>query len=179
MIAGAAPGVREPRAGSCSLPYITVKYISIYYHNRIIVIGGFDSHGFLVPGIHDATWEELLEKFGFNEHRTRMLGGLERAMYNLRKAGCRRVYVDGSFVTRKEFPNDYDAVWDNACVDTRRIDGVFKRFDDGCRSQKLKYGGEFYPESATEAGSNKRFLEYFQAGEYGPKGIVLIEMMKL
>ena len=36
---------------------------------------------------------------------------------NLSSAGCRLVYLDGSFVTRKERPGDIDACWDVQYVD--------------------------------------------------------------
>ena len=43
------------------------------------------------------------------------LDRFEAAMVNLRDAGCKTVYVDGSFVTDKERPGDFDA-----CLGRRR-----------------------------------------------------------
>jgi hypothetical protein len=37
-----------------------------------------------------------------------LLTGLRLALGNLKLAGCRQVYIGGSFVTDKERPNDYD-----------------------------------------------------------------------
>ncbi|MGH9768573.1 MAG: DUF6932 family protein, partial [Blastocatellia bacterium] len=52
------------------------------------------------PGIHWATWEEFASRFGSTAHREKLLAGLKAAMENLQQAGCREVYIDGSFVTR-------------------------------------------------------------------------------
>ena len=38
--------------------------------------------------------------------------GLKAALENLRNAGCRTTYINGSFVTRKAIPNDYDVCWE-------------------------------------------------------------------
>ena len=64
-------------------------------------------------GIHVATWAELVERFGNNERRREILASLLRALQALKAAGCRRVYVDGSFVTSKEGPGDFDGCWDH------------------------------------------------------------------
>ena len=38
------------------------------------------------------------------------------AIDSLRRAGCRTVYIDGSFATSKEIPNDFDVCWDEEDV---------------------------------------------------------------
>jgi uncharacterized protein DUF6932 len=74
-----------------------------------VTIPPFTDSGNLPEGIHDATWDEIVEGFGTNERRRELLEGLQRALDSLRAAGCRRAYVDGSFVTANEEPNDFDA----------------------------------------------------------------------
>ena len=76
----------------------------------------FNRDGRLPPGIHWATWPEIQSRFGFSSRRQQLLGGLHLALAALNRAGCSRVYIDGSFVTVKREPGDYDACWD--------IDGV-------------------------------------------------------
>ncbi len=71
------------------------------------MIPEFDSRGNLPPGIHTAAWNEFKEKFGYNGHRKRLMGGMCEVLKNLRHAGCSRAYIDGSFVTGKQRPNDY------------------------------------------------------------------------
>ena len=48
-------------------------------------------------------------------------------MRDLRAAGCKRAYIDGSFITTKEHPGDFDACWDLDGVDFDVIDEVRDR----------------------------------------------------
>ncbi|MYC08219.1 MAG: helix-turn-helix domain-containing protein [Chloroflexi bacterium] len=63
------------------------------------------------------------------------------ALENLRDAGCQTAYIDGSFGTDKEHPNDYDACWEEAGVDPYLLDPVLLTFDLGRATQKAKYLG--------------------------------------
>lgn len=64
-----------------------------------MTIPPFTDSGNLPEGIHDATWDEIVERFGTNERRRELLEGLRQALDSLQAAGCRRAYIDGSFVT--------------------------------------------------------------------------------
>ena len=64
--------------------------------------------------------------------------GLRAALGNLKGAGCRTVYINGSFVTSKELPNDYDACWEETGVDPEALDPVLLTFDPGRAMQKDK-----------------------------------------
>src|SRR5262245_4158014 len=137
----------------------------------------FEPDGDLPPGIHWATWEEIAARFGKTEQRRRLLAGLALAIADLRAAGCRIVYVDGSFVTSKETPNDFDACWDRSGVDRRILNPVLLTFDRRRATQKARYGGKLFPADAVADHHGTRFLEFFQfdhrAGR--PKGIVAID----
>lgn len=144
----------------------------------------FDLRGNLPPGIHVATWAEVVARFGRNVRRRRLLNGLKEALNVLRSAGCRRAYLDGSFVGSKAMPGDYDVAWEPEYVDVElllRIEPVFGIFDAGRAAQKAKYGGEFFPSSATEALTGRTFLDFFQTDkETGQlKGIVALELGEL
>ncbi len=76
------------------------------------MIPPFDERGNLPPGIHKADWTELEAAFGGSPRRVALLAGLREALASLRRAGCRTAYIDGSFVTAKEEPGDFDACWD-------------------------------------------------------------------
>lgn len=106
------------------------------------------------------------------------MAGLRSAMENLRDAGCRAVYVDGSFVTAKEAPNDFDACWEEAEVDPIALDPVLLTFDPGRATQKAKYLGELFPASAIANTDGFSFLEFFQTDrETGRrKGIIAIDL---
>ena len=103
----------------------------------------FDDEGLLPVGIHPATWEEVYTRFGKNDHRKRLLSGLKLALESLRSAGCKAVYLDGSFVTNKENPNDYDICWDTTGVDEQKLDPVLLESSFPRNKQKMKFGGEF------------------------------------
>ena len=104
--------------------------------------------------------------------------GFRAAIENLRDAGCSVVYLDGSFVTSKPHPNDYDACWEEAGVDPTALDPVLLTFDAGRAAQKAKYLGEFFPASIIADVDGLSFLEFFQTDkEIGrPKGIIAIDL---
>ena len=83
------------------------------------MIPRWSTNGDLPPGVHFATWPELEDRLAFNSRRHRMLAGFRQACEELRKAGCRLVYLDGSFVTRKQRPGDFDACWEFRMSTTR------------------------------------------------------------
>ena len=89
----------------------------------------FDAVGNLPPGIHWATWQELVDRYGKTPHRRTLLAGLKSALDALRVAGCQIVYIDGSFVTAKHVPNDFDACWDIDGVDPTLLDPILLIFD--------------------------------------------------
>lgn len=141
------------------------------------MVPDFLENGNLPEGIHEATWREVTERFGGNVHRRRLLAGLKEALRSLRNAGCQKVYLDGSFVTDKEFPNDYDCCWDEEEVDGDLLDPVLLIFDDSRAIQKAKFLGELFP-AHSRGTIDKIFIDFFQqdknSGE--PKGIVLINL---
>src|SRR5688500_10638 len=88
---------------------------------------------------------ELVARYGSTPHRLALLSGLKAAVDALRAAGCRRAYIDGSFVTAKARPADFDACWEVDGVDLARLDPVLMTFAQRRAAQKQKYGGELFP----------------------------------
>jgi hypothetical protein len=141
----------------------------------------FDELGNLPPGVHDATWHEIVQRFGWTSRRRELLDGLKSALEPLREAGCRRVFVNGSFVTDKDDPVDIDVAWDPAGVDVDRlleVEPVFGDFDDGRAAQKAKFGCEFFPSSFTADLVGNTFLEFFQIDKEteAQRGIVALDL---
>lgn len=99
-------------------------------------------------------------------------------MDELRQAGCKTAYLDGSFVTLKEIPGDFDACWDVSDVDPDQIDPVFFQFENGRASQKARFGGELFPIQLPDDGTGTSFLEFFQIDKNtgDAKGIVAIDL---
>ena len=145
------------------------------------MIPEFGDDGKLPAGIHWATWDELHARFGTTEHRRRLLSGLIRAFQSLKAAGCRAAYVDGSFVTEKTEPQDFDVCWEPNGVDPSLLDPVLLTFASKRAAQKAKYGGELFPASFAATASGQVFLEFLQVDKDtgDPKGIVAIDLRRL
>lgn len=146
------------------------------------MIPAFDKQGNLPTGIHVATWQEVKETLSFSERRVWLLERLDKALTNLKGAGCQTAYLDGSFASRKETPGDIDVCYDPRGVVGAKLDPVFLDFRNFRATQKAKYGCEFFPSSAT-ASLNPRltYLEFFQLDKYTgeAKGIIALELGRL
>ena len=134
--------------------------------------------GRLPPGEHVASWDDVVERFGWTERRRRQLDGLAAAIELLAEAGCRRVWLNGSFVTAKDEPGDFDACWDTDGVDLDALDPVLLDLSDHRSAQKSRFGGELFP-NVVETQSGLSFSEFFQnERDATRKGIVVINLSK-
>ena len=76
-------------------------------------IPDFDEHGHLPEGVHDCTLPEIKARFGWNDHREKLVDGLVACVQNeIRPHFQQPVIVDGSFVTDKLEPGDVDIALD-------------------------------------------------------------------
>lgn len=141
----------------------------------------FTATGSLPPGVHQASWDEVAQRFGCSPCRRVLLQGLLEAAANLRAAGVRVLWLDGSFVTDKEEPNDWDAVWDPSNADLAKVDPVLIDQADlatGRYRQKAKYRGELL--AGIETATGMPFQLFFQLDKNGdPKGIVRLDLRTL
>jgi hypothetical protein len=105
----------------------------------------------LPPAIHQATLDEIEKRFATNTWRYELFNGLVDAAGRLRSAGCKWIYLNGSYVTGKPQPGDFDVCWDPADTDSDRPDPVFFDFTNKRAAQKAVFKGEFFPpcQSAT------------------------------
>jgi hypothetical protein len=137
------------------------------------------STGYLPPGVHLAPWAEVAPRFATNGHRGRLVTGLLDGLMNLAAAGCRSVLLDGSFVSEKFLPNDYDAAWNTHGVDPYRLDPVLLDFSNARAAMKAKFGGEFFPADAA-AHVGILYREFFLKDRNGvPKGVIQIDLGRL
>ena len=135
--------------------------------------------GYLPSGVHDARWDEVARRFSANGHRVRLIGGLLLALQNLAGAGCRTLLLDGSFVSQKDLPEDYDGAWDTQGVDPYRLDPVLLDFSNARAAMKSKYLGELFPATALAA-PGILYRDFFQKDRNGvPKGVVNIDLGSL
>jgi len=143
------------------------------------MIPEFNGEGNLPEGIHFATMDELAMRFGYNPKRAWLLDGLKLLINALEKANCPLVYIDGSFVTSKVIPGDYDLCWSLVDVVEGDVDPVLLDFSpSGRKMMEQKYRGDIFPAELPEGGSGKLFVNFFQTdkntGE--KKGIVAIKV---
>ena len=132
--------------------------------------------GVLPPGEWDASWAEVVGAFGTSDWRRFLLAGCRQALESLEAAGCRRAWIDGSFVTGKPHPDDIDACYDPVGVDVEMLHPALRDLSPGRPAQKAEFGCEFFP-NIVEGGSGKFFVEFFQHDRDGrPKGIVVIDL---
>jgi hypothetical protein len=118
-------------------------------------------HHVLPPGVHWATLAEVEAAFATSGHRQWLFEGFIAVVAVLRNAGCRTIYLGGSFVTSKDKPGDYDGCWDPTNVQARLLDQVLLDFENERAAQKWKYRGEMFI-STMEAGALGTYLDFLQ-----------------
>lgn len=129
----------------------------------------------LPPGVHAATLSEVEAAFAINPWRRELFGGFLIAGASLYLAGCVKLYLDGSYVTGKPMPGDYDACWDPAGVDPAKLDPTFRDFSRKRQAQRTKFKGEFFPSTMLNV-PTQPFVDFFQVERFTglKKGILLI-----
>ena len=132
--------------------------------------------GLLPVGVHPADWPEIEARFGTNARRRWLLDGLHDALRELARVGCHDAYLDGSFVTDKPLPGDYDLCWDHITADLSVIDPIFLDLAPPRAAQQAKYRGDLMP-NVIEGGSRRLFVDFFQVDKVSgnPKGIVSLD----
>jgi len=133
----------------------------------------------LPPGVYYATLEEIEERFATSDHRKYLFSGFRKGVLALRKAGCRKIFLDGSFVTEKPMPADFDVCWDPIGVDPTKLDPVLLDFNDRRKKQKECFYGEFFPANLLADGKHF-FFDFFQIDRHteNAKGIICIRFSK-
>ena len=132
----------------------------------------------LPEGLHNSNFSEVANSFAINPWRNTLFAGLLDASRNLKQAGCLRLYLDGSYVTGKPSPGDYDVCWDSTGVDPTLLDPIFLNFDNKRAAHKRKYKGEFFPSGWSAGRAGNTFIEFFQIERFSglKKGIVVIQL---
>jgi hypothetical protein len=134
----------------------------------------------LPPGVHDVSVAELdkqfLNSFSNSSTRAELIAGLRRYVDCLAKFGIRfEIWIDGSFVTHKENPNDVDLVAFASSSEVNCLSADFKRqlrglFDRISVKQAFKCDVLFAPIEDMNVRSYWRGWYGFDRSE-NPKGI--------
>ncbi len=138
-------------------------------------IPSFNENDELPDGEYVVSLEEIEIRFGCaNEQKRWLMQGLKAAAANLGNANVRKLWIDGSFITDKENPNDIDGVWEtNQKIDLNVLDPIFL---GNRKTMQKKYGVDFFPD-VIEAGSGLPFPEFFRTNrDKQPKGILVVRL---
>ena len=120
----------------------------------------FNGDGVLDPGIYKMTWKEFYNSFSFSKRRKELLEGLEKVVAILREIRATHIYIDGSFVTDKVNPNDWDACFDSSIPVINNLLCKYP-FKDTKIQKKLYKGELFYAKSIADEYGNTYF-DFFQ-----------------
>ena len=107
--------------------------------------------------------------------------GLRMAMKQLKAGGCRTIYINGSFVTIKPDPGDFDACWDSEDVDydylRKNAPRLLNHLDRS--AQKSKYKGEIFRSDQPIGDYGLTSIEFFQRDrQLNPKGFIAIDLLR-
>ncbi len=133
--------------------------------------------GYLPPGQYDAAWDEIVSTYGYNLRRLVLLQGLRAVLDNLAVAQCTRAYLNGSFVTAKATPGDFDMCFEPVGVNQAILDPIFKMVGPSRRIlQRAKYRGEIASARAAADRHGTLYVNYFQRDIVGrAKGILILD----
>jgi hypothetical protein len=89
----------------------------------------FNSQGFLHQTI-TLSYEEIKHHFGTNSRRLRQLDNALQFFRIFYVCSCQFVYLDGSFVSTKKYPEDIDLCFDTTEMDIDKLKSEFPSFFD-------------------------------------------------
>jgi len=122
----------------------------------------FEKNGYLAKGIYELTWEEFISEFSFSPRRKYLISGLEKVVKILKEANCECIFINGSFISDKLEPNDWDACF----KDTYRMnDYLYNKYPELFDQYKCKekyFGDLFQANAITDISTEIRFLDFFQ-----------------
>jgi hypothetical protein len=89
----------------------------------------FNSEGNLHQTI-TLTYEDFTQYFGTNPKRLQQIANALHFFRIFHSCCCQTVFVDGSFVSKKVYPEDIDLCFDLTHVDTEKLETEFPQFSD-------------------------------------------------
>jgi hypothetical protein len=142
----------------------------------------YNEFGNLKYGTYEMSIDEFRITFCYNEHRLWLFEGMQLAIEHLKKIGCEAIYVDGSFVTKKIMPSDYDLCWDDTGINLVNVSRACPSLTDaGRKMEKIKkvYRGDVAPaNNIADLKKGINFLGYFMEDKQGrAKGIIRISLI--
>lgn len=125
------------------------------------MIPNFDKDGYLPEGVHTATLEEVIERFLFSKKRETLIIGLKRLIDFCLSKKINILFLNGSFISRKLNPTDYDV-----CYTTNHPDKntILKEVESSFRHGDLeeKFGCQIFYAYSIADSKNNCFIDFFQ-----------------
>jgi len=145
------------------------------------MIPDFDTDGNLPSGIYEANLMEIEAKFTFTLKRKGHFKHLKLLIVDLIAIGCKTIYIDGSFITKKALPNDIDICWESKGVDlinAKMNMPILWDLNFPRNAQQNKYHADIFPANCFELSSKLYFLDFFQFDKNTgkAKGIIKLEI---
>ena len=107
----------------------------------------FEPNNYLAPGVYALKWSEIINELGWNVYRRTLIDGLKKGLTALKDCGCKQAYIDGSFVSQKARPGDFDVCYEELGMDfikLKREHAPLTIFANMRELQKNIYKGEFF-----------------------------------
>ena len=137
----------------------------------------YNSKGYLHETI-SLTYEEFVQHFGTNQQRMEQIQNSLPYFRIFHSCGLRIVYVDGSFVSKKKYPEDIDICFDITGISEERIKSVFPKFWDinerGRIRRDLKCHIFTFTQEDTES-----FDLLSTDRDYNPKGLIILDLNEI
>ena len=133
----------------------------------------FDKNGYLRE-TKTLTYGEFVKTLGFNEARKEKLKKVLLFLKILKSLGCTNVYIAGSFVSNKEFPNDIDLCVDITNIDYRKLIKEFPELLQPKGIEKIRKEDSVHFALFFDFGSTE-LLDWFRKDrDDNPRGLVKI-----
>ena len=134
----------------------------------------FNTKGYLYETI-TLTFEEFKHHFGTNPRRMGQINNALPFFKIFHSCGCKAVYVDGSFVSKKTYPEDIDLCFDINNIDAEKLEKEFPQFFDVQEIGRIR--GDLQCHIFHFDENNKRLLRILEEDRDGdPKGLVKLNL---
>ena len=133
----------------------------------------FDKNG----NLHETqilTYGEFAKEFGFTESRKEKLESALLFFKILKSLGCTNLYIAGSFVSSKEFPNDIDLCVDATGIDYLKLTKEYPEFLDPQGIERIKKEHKVHFALFFDAGCLEYLEWYKKDRDNHPRGLVKI-----
>ncbi len=125
---------------------------------------------------HTLSYEEFANEFGFNESRKEKLKRVLLFLKILKFFGCTYVYIVGSFVSNKEFPNDIDVCVDMTNLDLLKFTKDYPEFLQPKEIDKMRKEHNVHFVAFFDFGSSEILDLFRKDRDNNPRGLVKINL---